>query len=81
MSETVLTLKKSNKENTGDSAQKVESFISKYRKIILAAFIAVVAAAVAVCTVVLLKNKAKNKPKENSFGVPLFRQSRSKVGI
>lgn len=60
MSETVLTLKKSNKENTGDSAQKVESFISKYRKIILAAFIAVVAAAVAVCTVVLLKNKAKN---------------------
>jgi len=60
MSETVLTLKKSNKENTGDSAQKVESFISKYRKIILVSFAAVVVAAVAVCTVVLLRNKAKN---------------------
>ncbi|MCR5218590.1 hypothetical protein, partial [Treponema sp.] len=58
--ETVLTLKKSKKENTGDSAQKVESFITKYRKIILTVFIILVAAAVAVCAVVLVNNKLKN---------------------
>lgn len=60
MSETVLTLKKSKKENTGDSAEKVESFISKYRKIIIAGFIAIVVIAAAICAFVLVQNKAKN---------------------
>ena len=49
------------KNRDDDSSKKIEGFISKNRKVILTLAVLVIAAAVAVTAVVLVKNSAQNK--------------------
>lgn len=58
MSENVLTFKKDKKD---DPSQKMEGFITRYRKLILCTAVTVVAAALVVAGILTMKNHSKNE--------------------